>query len=424
MKIYKRVTLFLALFMTASSFASDLSLEDVYACIPFTSDQAYWVDLNQQILETSILAQKKRPEVSVDMYRTSQLQASSFAQSPSYIRLGIQQNIYDKKLNREVASAEANLEAVRWKLTSQRIEEAKIQFQAILNYYQLIEEKKVLTHKAERLSRLVSILKDLVASKITDGVLLLMSESDLRVLEIQTDELNLKISKIQKSLLGPRKIVHSVQDGTIYKLANQVASTKKYSRFADKSKISFLESQQKVFEIQNAYKAETLLPRLTLGANYFNYFESSEQLPTQNEMVFSLQLTMEFSDFFNYTKFRSNQTSKISHNHSLIVLRNLESENNDSYNLERMRQIDRSIDQLGEVKVKIGTAKDILSKKLLMNKATYSDYISADDKLDEIEYQIVSLHLEKIKLVINNDIGEFFSSSSSVASRPCSFSLQ
>ena len=119
-----------------------------------------------------------------------------------------------------------------------------------------------------------------------------------------------------------------------------------------------------------------------------------------------------------YTK---NQIKSYEYTQALLADTTFKIAVDDDFNAGRIRQINSSLKDLNQVKIKIEKAKDVLSKKLLMNKASYSDYISVDDKLDDIDLQIAAMQFEKLQLIVNNDAESKYSTLPQTAANSCPF---
>lgn len=120
-------------------------------------------------------------------------------------------------------------------------------------------------------------------------------------------------------------------------------------------------------------------------------------------------MTIPISDFYTV---RSQQVSQIKSSQYLqLALDKLRFDMNadDQFYAERIKQINQSIKDLNIVKSNFIKAKDVISKKLLLNRASYNDYIQVDDRVDEVEEQISGNQLEKIKLLMFNEIENLFS---------------
>lgn len=420
MKFHKIFFTSIMIISSSAVKAESLNLQNLYDCLTPTSNKDYWSTLTRQMLEISQLSTEKWPEVSFEMSKTSDALKSD-SQEPGFVRIGAQQIIYDKSANRRVDTAEATLDTLKWQKTSSKIDEVKNAFQSILFYYKLLEEKRILEQKISRQTRLVSVLRDLVKSKITDGVLLTLSESDLSLLEIKLNELDLRHQKIQKSFLVPTQITTAIKNGTVLKIISQLATMKKFSRGANKAKIEALESQKRQIKLEDKSNSDYFLPRLDFGLNYYSYLEKSAGIKPADELQLKLQLSLNISDFFSSSVYTKNQMQQYEYTQALLSDTTLKLSIDDEFNSGRINQIESSLKDLIQVKNKIEKAKDVLSKKLLMNRASYSDYISVDDKLDDIDLQITSMQFEKLQLIINNDAESKFSNMPQMSANSCPF---
>jgi len=420
MKIHKYFSIFIIIVASRGAAAESLDLTNLYECLATTSNKDYWSNLNRQILDISKISSKIFPEFTAELAKTSDAFNSNL-QEPAYVSIRAEQVLYDKNLNQQVDSAEAALETIRWQKTSSTIEDLKNTLQTIFLYYKMLEEKQIIDQKLSRQSKLVSVLRDMVKSKISDGVLLTLSESDLTLLQIKSNELGLRIQKIQKSILAPEPITKAIVNGTVLKLAKQLAATRKFSRRANKANTEAFESQKKQIEIENRSFGDTFFPRVAFGLNYFSFLEKSGGVKPADELQVSLQLRLNFSELYTSAQYSKNQAQQLDYIQAKLKEVSLKLAAEDDYNLERINQINLSLKDLNQVKTNIENAKDVLSKKLLLNKASYSDYISVDDKLDDVDMQIASMQFEKLQLVVNNDAEALYSSSRGAQGASCSY---
>jgi hypothetical protein len=420
MKIFKLTLIFLISIFPGGALRAQLQLRDIYSCLVPLGNLEYLSIIQQNALSLEETKSKQYPSLQLQFAKDYNATNSPSTSSSAYARLAASQSVYDRKIGTEINVEEARVDSVRYSAMGNKLTQIHNAIDIIGQYYLLKEKFKIIEQKIQRQTGLISVLRDMVAAKSTDGVLLTLSESDLSLLKIRSAELGLQIQRIEKSFFVPEKLKKLILDDTIFKLASKSVDQRTYKRQADKTALLSWEFKKKEIELNNLSLVEALYPKLNFGLDYYTYFEERSGLKPKDDFLLSVSLTIPLSDLYTVRLQQASQMKSLQYAQMAIDKSRFDINVEDQYNLDRLKQINQSVQALNSVKLNIIKAKDVISKKLLVNKASYNDYIQIDDRVDEVEEQISSNEIEKTKLLMINEVNSFFSNESTNSGFSCS----
>ena len=419
METFKKLLFKALLLSCVNPVQAQIQVREFISCIAPLGNSSLSADLQKFQFDYQEIKAKSYPRVELSLSKDESAADLLPTSSSVYARLSLSQTVYDRRLNRDLSSAKARLESSRFMAVDGRISFTKKSIEEITEYYLLKEKLKILAQKIERQTSLVSVLKDLVNAKSTDGVLLTLTESDLSILKIKYSELSLQIQRIEKSLFIFERLRKLIVDDSILKMVLKFSESKGYQKFADKSLLLSLEYKKRELDSELLSLSESLYPKLSIGVDYFNYLENQNRPGVQSDLLLNVTLTFPISDVYTYRSQRSSKLKLRSFTQLTLDKSKFDLINEDQFKIDRVSQINQSLKDLNSIKKGISRAKDVVSKKFLINRASYSDYIQIDDRVDEVEEQISFNQLEKAKILMFNEIESFFSAELSNESLNC-----
>lgn len=342
---------------------------------------------------------KRLPSVSTSLTQSSDLMNRTQSSIDPQWTVSMSQSIYSYSESREI---EANSQILKSEIESTRVDilnGLQEQMDLLLGLISAKGRVQVLKAQIESQKKTLHILEVMVQARIIDGSQMLMAESDLMQTTVSLKDAEMTAETNEKNL----KILPFFKP-------SQFQDEKLIEKFFADSEIEPIRPEQrpeiKAYEAllkanQNLYQKESKewIPRLDASIQYVNYLENKSQQPYPSELTGNLTLTIPFSEFFQRDARSTFYSSEINR----ITILSERKKNNLKVNSEsEKRNLQAAKDQivsLRESLTSLSKAKEILQRKLQLNRATYIEFAGLEDRINQTENMILEKKISIWKIL-------------------------
>ena len=379
----------LFVFLTFSFFqltaqAQQTSLPQFISCLIQYQSRLETQRLAQALAVEEDVAVKRFPEISSTLEsRQDLINGKKNPINPEW-SISLKQNIFsysdskDREAQKQIVNSEVELTKLDVLQGTLRLVDV------FMNYISATGRIQILKDQIESQKKTYNILKEMVHARIVDGSQMLMAESDLMQSQVILKDAELEAESLEKEL----KILPFYQ-------ALKFQNFQQIESFFAKAEAEPLRLEQrlelKALEYslkanQNLYQRETKkwIPKLDASLTYAQSVDNPESLAYRNQMIGGVTLTFPISDGFNHSNRASLYKSEISR----IEVLSDRTKSNLKVTVENQKKIFTAAkDQLNILSEAISSlkrVKEILQKKLQLNKASYIEFSGVEDRINQM----------------------------------------
>lgn len=383
---------------------SQWQAKDVYIClIPLTNIEALAAIENQKY-NLDKAGATKWPRLSASINHTESLINKEIIPTYSSVVLNAKQSLYNQSNLNSQKIESINLELTKNMSLQKQMEFIDLQLSYIFEYYKIKEQVRIIQNKIQRKINLLDLLKDLVNSKSTDGFLLNITEGDLKLLTIRKKELELALVEREKKIYISEKLKNFIVDGKFLSWAKKVSDSRLLPKTTARIELNELDMKKNILQVSQLSGLNLFRPALDLNFTYEYRPDKNENLGVADSFTVNLAFSFSLDEFY-VKKSKNEYISKdLAFLNSKVEFAKFTNTADESISNDKLKHIENSIRELESIKSTITKAKDVVEKRFIIGKASYSDYIQVDDKIDDIENEVFDKGIEKVRMFLKADM--------------------
>lgn len=392
--------------ITGFQLSANTGVETFLSCLASNESSLIGQENSAAELELASAKSSRLPEIEAGLTQNQDILNKNTNESYSALTLDVTQSIYSRSKSLLIEEKQLNLQLHRLNYALKLNDLVVRKIANVFSYLALKDAFSLLQLKSDRQKSLIELLKSLVDSKSSDASSLLLAEADLTLLNLRKNDLQLAILRAENDLILPENLLKLIVGTNFSKYLN----LSDYRRSDPTEKLAVLQNLKEIslWEAKSVKLDSSWTPKLDFSGQYVSFLTNSNLASPKNTFNVGLVLTLPLSEYYltqsevAYTKRELNRTLAARERNTR--LEQIRQEHNQS----RVKLISDSIDHLTKLEISIQLAKKIILKKVIVNKASYSDYINVDDKMDEIAKSISLLKFEKSKIILSAEAEHYF----------------
>ena len=391
MRAGKALALFFTSFIPVNSHAQVSALPQLISCLVHYQSQTETQRLAKALAVEEEIAVKSRPEIISSIENHDDLINGKKNPQNSQWSVSLNQSLYSYSENKEI-EAQSQIIKSETELTKfETLQSTLSLVDQFMSYISSVGQVKILKSQMESQKKAFNILNEMVKARIIDGSQMLMAESDFKQSQVALKDSELEVENLEKNL----KILpfyQSLKFQNFEQIENFFArSDSEPIKVDQRSELKVLEHSLKANQNLYLKESRSWVPRLNASVKYAQSLNNPESRTYSNEMIGSLTLTFPLSDSVYRSKRASLYKSEI---HRIEILAD-RTKSQLKVSLENQKKTFLAAKEqllvLFEAITSLKKAKEILQKKLQLNKASYIEYSEIEGRIN----LMTSIELEK-----------------------------
>ena len=313
--------------------------------------------------------------------------------------LTLTQNLYSRSLSKSIAAHDENIRASKEQEKMMLLQKSIARLDLLFQYVSSLEGLKLIERQMERQRKLTKLLQTITRARITDGSYMLSAQSDLTVLTAKKRETEINIKYIEK-VLEELPFFHfkSFQDEQIRNYFTFTANLTP-SDASSRSEIIALDRKAKSdFYFLQSEEAQWY-PRVDLSVAYSNTSQNSAVGLPVNQLIGGISLSVPLSESFTRKARQGFYRAEISRYEALRDREKYALDNEALFEKNILGEIKNSVNDLSESLNLLLQSREIQIKKFSLNKLSYFELSSLDDRIDQTSKNIISKRIESWHLL-------------------------
>jgi outer membrane protein TolC len=391
MRAGKALTFFFLLLFHMTAQSQQSGLPQFISCLIQYQSQTETQRVARALASEEELAVKRRPEITSTIESHDDLINGKKNPNNPQWSVSLNQNLFSYADSKE-KEAQSQIVKSETELTKYDVLQGTLGLvDLLMNYISSTGRVQILKTQVESQKKTFNILKEMVKARIVDGSQMLMAESDLMQSQVLLKDSELEVENLEKNL----KILPFYQ-------AIKFQNFSQIESFFAKSEVEPLKVDQRpeVKALEYSLKANqslylkesrTWIPKLDASITYAQALDNPQALPYREQMIGALTLTIPLSD----SVYHSNRASLYKSEVNRIEVLSDRTKSGLKVTIENQKKTLAAAKEqlivLSEAISSLRKAKEILQKKLQLNKVNYIEFAGIEDRINQMN----TIELEK-----------------------------
>lgn len=400
MKLNKLLSILVMVWMLSAPVYAEDNIEGFAKCLASFEAKSFGQETNQVKVDRELVEVSTQPSVSSSVGSQADLLGSNSGRMATQWNVAVSKSLYSPALSKSLAgydeSIRASNENEKAKLAVKSLEKLDTLFQ----YVSAVESRKLIARQIDRQSGLSKLLQELTRARVGDGANMLSSDSDLITLKSKKKEIEVALNFYEKRLqqypfFNAKRLQDEAERSRFFEFSSDISPLEAINR----SEIKALDRKAKadIYFIQSE-KAQWY-PKLDLSIEYSKFLGAYTAGAADSQLLTGLTLSFPISESYSRTARSSFFRAELSRNEILRERERSNIENESTFEKDSLVDLRRSIDDLSKSLSLLSQARSILVKKFSLNKTSYFELSSLDDRMDQISKNMVSKRIDMWRIL-------------------------
>ncbi len=366
------------------------NIRDFLSCSVRYENVVLGKSLDQAAVAADAVNQKFMPQLSSTVETGQDLLSGNDKNKNTNWSVFLSQNIYSRTNSTLMNTQNMNIKAQEELIKAQLLFQTTEKSETILEYISTIEDRNAIKNQIERQESLLKLLDALVKARLSDAGQMLIARSDLLLIKTRLLSKEAQLHDFEEKL----KVYPFFSE----KFFSSAISRKNFFNFVDSLAPLEIDSRPELLALKYQYQVanhslksqeSAWQPSLAASLAYNQALANPENLTNTKEALVGLTLTFPIDEFFKTAVSESYERAEM--NRVLISkerLRNVLVQENSS-DEALLRTTNQSMQLLQESKKNLSMARQVLMKKFELNRISYFEISSLDEKIDSIDNALV-----------------------------------